>query len=189
MPLDNDGDMWENEDVVNGIDDDGDGAVDEDPEDYQPLRGASEGWIRLYYVDELQKLAEWAIPSLLYVEHNANDGLLTSAEGLQHSVLVKVPVALMDDVYRCPDTPIKQPHYYCMNPLLSEKNLDKLPSPADTILLFECDVNGKPVARHHFMEFEHLCGVAFADGCVKRMRPEEIPQWMWTPEAGNRGDE
>jgi hypothetical protein len=47
-------------------------------------------------VDELQKLAEWTIPSLLCVEHNANDGLTTSVEGMQHSVLVKVPIALMD---------------------------------------------------------------------------------------------
>ncbi|MCS6859280.1 MAG: hypothetical protein NZT92_03035 [Abditibacteriales bacterium] len=39
VPLDNDGDLWENEDPMNGIDDDGDGAVDEDPVDYQPLRG------------------------------------------------------------------------------------------------------------------------------------------------------
>ncbi|MCS6859283.1 MAG: hypothetical protein NZT92_03050 [Abditibacteriales bacterium] len=29
---------------MNGIDDDGDGAVDEDLEDYQPLREASAGW-------------------------------------------------------------------------------------------------------------------------------------------------
>jgi hypothetical protein len=80
---------------VNGIDDDGDGAVDEDPEDDQALRGASEGKIRLYDPD-LQKVAEWAIPSLLCVEHGSNDGLTTSTDGLQHSVLVKVPVALMD---------------------------------------------------------------------------------------------
>jgi hypothetical protein len=96
VPLDNDGDGWENEDPVNGVDDDGDGAVDEDAVDYQALRGASEGYIRLYYVDELQKLAEWTIPSLLCVDHNTNDGLTTSTAGLQHSVLVKVPVALMD---------------------------------------------------------------------------------------------
>jgi hypothetical protein len=70
--------------------------VDEDPEDYQALRGAPEGWIRLYYVDELQKLAEWTIPSLQCIEHDANDGLMTSVEGMQHSVLVKMPVGLMD---------------------------------------------------------------------------------------------
>jgi hypothetical protein len=44
----------------------------------------------------LQKVGEWTIPSLPCIEHNANDGLQTSTEGLQHSVLVKVPVALMD---------------------------------------------------------------------------------------------
>jgi hypothetical protein len=69
--------------------------VDEDPEDSQPLRGASEGFIRLYDPD-LQKVGEWTIPSLPCIEHDANDGLLTSTEGLQHSVLVKVPIALMD---------------------------------------------------------------------------------------------
>ncbi|MCS6859285.1 MAG: hypothetical protein NZT92_03060 [Abditibacteriales bacterium] len=89
VPLDNDEDLRENEDAVNGRDDDGDGAVDEDPGDYQPLRGASAGVIRLYYVEELQKLAEWSIPSLLCVEHNANDGLTTSTEGKQHSVLIR----------------------------------------------------------------------------------------------------
>jgi hypothetical protein len=95
VPLDNDGDLFENEDWVDGVDNDGDGLVDEDPEDYQPLRGASEGFIRLYNPD-LQKVGEWTIPSLLCVEHDANDGLMTSTEGLQHSVLVKVPIALMD---------------------------------------------------------------------------------------------
>ncbi len=97
VPLDNDGDTWENEDPVNGIDDDGDGAVDEDPEDYQPLRNASEGWIRLYDPD-LQHdpvNGKWNIANLLCIEHNTNDGLLTSTEGLQHSVKVKVPVGLM----------------------------------------------------------------------------------------------
>jgi hypothetical protein len=95
VPLDNDGDGWENEDAVNGFDDDGDGAVDEDPEDYQPLRGASEGVIRLYYVDELEKKAEWAIPDLFCWEHGWEDGLRTSVEGLQHTVLLEVPVSLM----------------------------------------------------------------------------------------------
>ncbi|MCS6859288.1 MAG: hypothetical protein NZT92_03075 [Abditibacteriales bacterium] len=80
---------------MNGIDDDGDGAVDEDPEDYQPLRGASAGKIALYDPD-LQKVTEWSISGLLCIEHNASDGLTTSAEGKQHSVLVRVPVSLMD---------------------------------------------------------------------------------------------
>ncbi len=96
VPLDNDGDMWENEDWVDGIDADGDGFTDEDPEDYQPLRGASEGWIRLYYVDELEEKAEWAIPDLFCWEHGWEDGLRTSAEGLQHTVLLAVPAALME---------------------------------------------------------------------------------------------
>jgi hypothetical protein len=94
VPLDNDGDLFENEDWVDGVDNDGDGLVDEDPEDYQPLRGASEGFIRLYDPD-LQKVGEWTIPSLPCIEHNANDGLQTSTEGLQHSLFIKVPVALM----------------------------------------------------------------------------------------------
>ncbi|MCS6861783.1 MAG: hypothetical protein NZT92_15875 [Abditibacteriales bacterium] len=98
VPLDNDGDLWENEDAVNGIDDDGDGAVDEDPVDYQPLRGASAGVIRLYDPD-LQhdpQRGKWNIAHLLCIEHNANDGLTTSTEGKQHAVLVRVPVSLMD---------------------------------------------------------------------------------------------
>jgi hypothetical protein len=43
VPLDNDGDLFENEDWVDGVDNDGDGVVDEDPEDYQPLRGRRRG--------------------------------------------------------------------------------------------------------------------------------------------------
>jgi hypothetical protein len=95
VPLDNDGDLFENEDWVDGVDNDGDGLVDEDPEDSQPLLGASEGYIRLYDPD-LQMVQQWSIPSLLCIEHNIHDGLRTSAEGLQHTVLVKVPIALMD---------------------------------------------------------------------------------------------
>jgi hypothetical protein len=59
------------------------------------LTDAGEGYAPLYDPD-LQKVGEWTIPSLPCIEHNANDGLRTSVEGLQHSVLVKVPVALMD---------------------------------------------------------------------------------------------
>ncbi|MDW8367990.1 MAG: hypothetical protein RMK49_19285 [Abditibacteriales bacterium] len=101
VPLDNDGDLWENEDAVNGIDDDGDGAVDEDPVDYQPLRGASAGVIRLYDPD-LQhdpQRGKWNIAHLRCSEHNAYDGLTTNVgwRWKSHTVWVRVPASALNE--------------------------------------------------------------------------------------------
>lgn len=81
------------------------------------------------------------------------------------------------NIYKCPDAPIGQTRYYCMNPRLSKKKLKKIPK--ETILLFECDSNGKPVARHHFLEFKHLCHVVFIDGHVEGLPPDKIPEEIW----------
>lgn len=44
----------------------------------------------------------------------------------------------------------------------------------ETILLFECDANGKPVVHHHYLEFRHLCNVAFVDRHVEGLTLDEV---------------
>ncbi|MDW8028557.1 MAG: Ig-like domain-containing protein [Armatimonadota bacterium] len=112
---DRDGDKRFDEDWVDGIDNDGDGRVDEDPgggwdedpedgrdndgdgrvdEDRPNPVNASRGEVLLYDPD-LEMVASWDLQSLLCLEHNENDGLVASLEGVRHGVLVRVPVSLM----------------------------------------------------------------------------------------------
>lgn len=76
-------------------------------------------------------------------------------------------------IYRCPDAPAQQISY-CMNPQLSGKNMREILAPKETILLFECDANSNPIVRHHFLEFRHLCNVAFVDGHVEGLTLDEV---------------
>ena len=112
--IDRDGDGWIKEDWIDGRDDDNDGLVDEDPlgwdedppdgidndrdgltdEDGPDPVNASKGEIILYDPD-LEPVKTWDLQSLLCLEHNANDGLVASLEGVRHGVLVPVPVSLM----------------------------------------------------------------------------------------------
>jgi len=113
--VDSDGDKRFDEDWVDGIDNDGDGMVDEDPgggwdedmpdgrdndgdglvdEDGPDPVNASQGQVLLYDPD-LELVASWDLSSLLCLEHNANDGLVASLEGVRHGVLARVPVSLM----------------------------------------------------------------------------------------------
>jgi hypothetical protein len=112
--IDRDGDGWIKEDWVDGRDNDEDGLVDEDPlgwdedmpdgvdndgdgrvdEDGPDPVNASQGQVLLYDPD-LELVASWDLGSLLCLEHNANDGLVASLEGVRHGVLVRVPVSLM----------------------------------------------------------------------------------------------
>jgi len=61
-----------------------------------------------------------------------------------------------------------------MNWQLSGKNMKEIFAPKETILLFECDANGNPIVRHHFLQFRHLCNVAFVDGHVEGLTLEEV---------------
>ncbi|MFA0743187.1 MAG: hypothetical protein DFNUSKGM_003321, partial [Candidatus Fervidibacter sacchari] len=113
--VDSDGDKRFDEDWVDGIDNDGDGMVDEDPgggwdedmpdgrdndgdglvdEDGPDPVNASQGQVLLYDPD-LELVASWDLSSLLCLEHNANDGLVASLEGIRHALLVRVPVSLI----------------------------------------------------------------------------------------------
>ena len=77
-------------------------------------------------------------------------------------------------IYRCPDAPPQEIYSYCMNRQLSGKNMKEIFAPKETILLFECDANGNPIVRHHFLQFRHLCNVAFVDGHVEGLTLEEV---------------
>lgn len=77
-------------------------------------------------------------------------------------------------IYKCWDAVTSQKRYYCMNPRLSNKSLKEIPEPSNTILLFECDDAGRPISRHHYLEFRHLCHVVFVDGRVKGLPVKEV---------------
>gem|GEM_PF-2219416 len=121
LHVDRDGDRRFDEDWVDGIDNDGDGRIDEDPgggwdedppgdfggdgnldddfdgrvdEDGPNPVNASRGEVILYDPD-LEAVKTWDLQSLLCLEHNENDGLVASLEGVRHGVLVPVPVSLM----------------------------------------------------------------------------------------------
>jgi len=122
LHVDRDGDRRFDEDWVDGIDNDGDGRIDEDPgggwdedppgdfggdgnldddfdgrvdEDGPNPVNASRGEVILYDPD-LEAVKTWDLQSLLCLEHNENDGLVASLEGVRHGVLVPVPVSLME---------------------------------------------------------------------------------------------
>lgn len=85
-----------------------------------------------------------------------------------------------NQVFECPDAFMKQIRYYCMNPKLSGKKLKEISEPHKTILLFECDNNGMPVDRHHFLEFRHLCHVVFVNGHVERLPSKVVFRLIWS---------
>lgn len=82
------------------------------------------------------------------------------------------------DIYRCPDALIKQKRYYCMNSKLSNRNYKNINLSQNIVLLYECDDNGKPINRHHYMEFKHLCNVVFVNGQVKGLLPKEVERLL-----------
>lgn len=113
-------------------------------------------------------LKQLAIAMELYARDNG--GKLPSHQNWEQQTIVYLKNS---QIYKCPDATTTQKRYYCMNPHLSGKSLKKIPKPSKTILLYECN-DGKPISRHHFLEFGHFCNVAFADGRVKHLPAREV---------------
>lgn len=95
---DDDGDGQPNEDRQDGWDNDGDDQTDEDPKNYEPLRHAAEGWIRMYN-PSFQLKYSWDVSQLECIQHKgAQDGLMTDRNlGRQHSFLLEVPKEMMNE--------------------------------------------------------------------------------------------
>jgi prepilin-type processing-associated H-X9-DG protein len=53
--------------------------------------------------------------------------------------------------------------------------------PAGTIMLFECDTNGKP----DYIRHNGTINLAFADGHCKVYTKGSIKAGLWTPQAGD----
>ncbi len=107
----------------------------------------------------------------IFMYTSDHQGYLPDHQDWEQQVLVYLKNR---QVFRCPDASVKQSQYYRLNPKLSGEKLKKISDPKETILLFECDNEGDPVARHHFMEFRHLCNVVFVDGRVRGLPPYEV---------------
>ncbi|MCS7193209.1 MAG: DUF1559 domain-containing protein [Armatimonadetes bacterium] len=101
-------------------------------------------------------------------EHN---GKLPSYQNWEQQIFAYLKNS---QVYRCPDAIVAQTRYYCMNFHLSGKRMKEIKNPESTILLFECDDSGRPISRHHFLQFKHLCNVVFADGHVGGLSVREV---------------
>jgi len=110
----------------------------------------------------LSNLKQMALAMQLYASDY--DGKLPSYQNWEQQIFGYIRNSL---VFRCPDATNAQTLYYSMNFKLSGKRLKEIQFPESTIMLFECNDLGLPIARHHFLEFKHLCNVAFVDGHVK----------------------
>jgi len=82
-------------------------------------------------------------------------------------------------VFRCASAGHDSPHYR-MNAQVSRKVLADLPAPAETILAFECDAQGKPDYRH-----DGGLNLVFVDGRVKWVKRGTVKDGLWTPPAGD----
>lgn len=100
-----------------------------------------------------------------------HDGKLPSYQNWEQQVFAYIKNS---QVYQCPDAVVAQTRYYCMNFHLSGKRLKEIQNPESTILLFECNNDGRPISRHHFLQFKHLCNVMFADGHLGELSVKEI---------------
>jgi len=82
-------------------------------------------------------------------------------------------------VFRCSSATHAGSHYR-MNRQVSGKRMASISSPADTILAFECDRQGKPEYRHN-----GGINLLFVDGHVKWLRRGMLSDGWWTPRAGD----
>ncbi len=69
---------------------------------------------------------------------------------------------------------------YRLNPNLSGRGLKDIGGREKTVLFYEGDEGGYPVARHHFGElFRHCCHVVFADGRIRHLLAEQVEKLLW----------
>jgi len=105
-----------------------------------------------------------------------HDGFLPDQEGWKRWVINYCKTSW---VLYCPDAKSHERSSYCLNPKLSGRRLREVREPERTILIFECDENGQPIARHHFEElFRHCCHVAFADGRIGHLTAAQVERLL-----------
>lgn len=75
------------------------------------------------------------------------------------------PYLLSSDVFRCPEG-----GYYAMNPRLSRISLTQISNPAQTVLLYEVDADGKPLYNAHLGGANY----AYADGSCKWLHARDV---------------
>jgi len=82
-------------------------------------------------------------------------------------------------VLYCPDAEPSQRLSYHLNPKLSGRCLKKLGMLGKTVLFYEGDEGGYPIARHHFKElFRHCCHVVFADGRIGHLTAAQVERLL-----------
>ncbi|MEZ8218775.1 hypothetical protein B0813_002312 [Candidatus Fervidibacteria bacterium JGI MDM2 SSWTFF-3-K9] len=105
-----------------------------------------------------------------------HDGFLPDQKGWERWVINYCKTSL---AVHCPNTNLYGRSSYCLNPKLSGKSLKEIREPEKTILIFECDEKGQPIARHHFGElFKHCCHVAFADGRIGHLTAAQVERLL-----------
>ena len=103
-------------------------------------------------------------------------GFLPDQERWERQIINYLKNSLL---FHCPDAKPYEGSSYCLNPKLSGKSLKEIREPEKTILIFECDEKGQPIARHHFGElFKHCCHVAFADGRIGHLTAAQVERLL-----------
>jgi prepilin-type processing-associated H-X9-DG protein len=86
-------------------------------------------------------------------------------------------------IFRCPTVGGSSQCHYALNARLSQRSLATIRSPSTTVLFFEAEGGWNVSGSAQDAVFRHAGGgnIAFADGSVRWMRPEEAQGLNWEP--------
>ncbi len=88
-------------------------------------------------------------------------------------------------VFKCVNGDPTQRSHYAFNARLSGMDIRKIPSPAQTVLIFETDggwdVSGGPEALLQKPRHNRAVGLAFVDGHAEISMPQRLPTLRWNP--------
>ncbi len=109
-----------------------------------------------------------------------NDGRLPPADSWPAAI---TPYLLNDKVL-CSPYDLDAGRAYAMNNKLPEK-LQDIESPANTVLIFECEYNSPPSGGPELLPAQpggrmHYV-IGFADGHAEKVSPDDIDNLIWTP--------
>jgi len=106
-----------------------------------------------------------------------HNGFLPDQEGWQQWARKSLKNS---QVLRCPAAKPSEKVSYRLNPNLSGRRLKDIRDHEKTVLFYEGDEGGYPVARHHFGElFRHCCHVVFTDGRIGHLLAEQVEKLLW----------
>jgi hypothetical protein len=107
-----------------------------------------------------------------------HNGFLPSQEGWQQWARKSLKNS---QVLRCSAAKPSEKVSYRLNPNLSGRRLKDVREREKTVLFYESDERGYPIARHHFGElFRHCCHVVFTDGRIGHLPVKQVEKLLWS---------